>query len=120
MFRRNPGRFTAKIVLLRPSTPVRDELGGVAPTTYTEAFTGFAMVSDKNQSRQQVLGDYVTVETKYFVLRDIRSVVAPDTSWRLTHNGFTYLINKVDLIDESRPYYIQLTATAINAGGVAR
>lgn len=120
MFRRNPGRFTCKITMLRPSAPVRDELGGVAPTVYSDALTCFAMCTDKNQTRQQVIGDYVTVDTRYFLMRDVRSQVQGlDTSWRLRYNGYVYLINKVDLIDDGRPYYLQLTATAINCGGGA-
>ena len=49
MFKRNPGRFTHKITLLRPSTPERDELGGLGATIYTEAHTINAMVEDKDQ-----------------------------------------------------------------------
>lgn len=121
MFRRNPGRFTNRITLLKPSAVERDELGGIAATTYSDDLSLFAMISEKNQTRQQVIGDYITVDSKFFVVRDIRSLVPGlDTSWRLRYNGYTYLINKIDLIDESRPYYVQLTATAINAGGGAR
>lgn len=121
MFRRNPGRFTNRITLLKPSAVERDELGGIAATTYSEDLSLSAMISEKNQTRQQVIGDYITVDSEFFVVRDIRSLVPGlDTSWRLRYNGYTYLINKIDLIDESRPYYMQLTATAINAGGGAR
>ena len=119
MFKRNPGRFTHKIVLMRPSAPVRDELGGIGQTTYTEAHTIMAMVEDKDQSRRQVIGDYVTVDTKYFVTRDLsRMIPYLDVTWRLKYNGFVYTINKVELVNESRPYFTQLTATAINSGGV--
>ena len=57
MFHRNPGRFTNRITLLRPSAPVRDELGGIAATTYEAALTRFAMVEQKTQTRQQFVGD---------------------------------------------------------------
>ena len=119
MFKRNPGRFTHKIVLMRPSAPVRDELGGIGKITYTDAYTVMAMVEDKDQSRRQVIGDYVTVDTKYFVTRDL-SMMIPylDVNWRLKYNGFVYTINKVELMNESKPYFMQLTATAINSGGV--
>ena len=118
MFRRNPGRFTNRITLLRPSTPVRDEMGGIATTTYEAALTLFALCEQRNQTRSQIVGDYVTSDTRYFVVRDVRSLCPGiDTSWRLAYNGFTYLINELALIDESAPHYIQITATAINGNG---
>ena len=98
MFHRNPGRFTNRITLLRPSA--------------------FAMVEQKTQTRQQFVGDYVTSDTRYFVVRDIRSLCPGiDTSWRLAYRGYTYLINELTLIDESSPFYIQIAATAVNGGG---
>ena len=89
------------------------------PTTYTAALTLFAMCDQKSQTRQQIIGDYVTSDTRYFVIRDVRSLLETplDTSWRLAYNGYTFLINEVTLIDDSAPYYIQLTATAINGSG---
>lgn len=119
MFKRNPGRFTKRITLLKPSAPVRDAMGGIAATTYTAALTLFAMCEQKSQTRQQFVGDYVTSDTRFFVIRDVRSLLDSDltTEWRLAYNGFTYLINEITLIDESVPYYIQLTATAINGSG---
>ena len=118
MFRRNPGRFTKRITLLKPSTPVRDALGGLATTTYEAALTLFAMCEQQSQARLQIVGDYVTSDTRYFVVRDIRTLCPGiDTSWRLACNGFTYLINELTLIDESVPPYIQITATAINGSG---
>lgn len=119
MFKRNPGRMTQQIKLLRPSAPKRDELGGLTATTYDVAYTLFVMTSDKDQSRRQVLGDYVTADTKYFVMRDSALLDAGiDNSWRLEYNGYVYLINKLELINESRPYFTQIIATAINSGGV--
>lgn len=120
MFKRNPGRFCHRITLLKPSAPVRDELGGLSETTYVPAVTLSAMCEQRNQSRQQIVGDYVTVDTRYFVVRDIRGmnvVEGLDTSWRLSYRDFTYLINDILLLDESRPYFLQITATAINGGG---
>ncbi len=120
MFKRNPGRFCHRITLLKPSVPVRDELGGLSETTYVPAVTLSAMCEQRNQSRQQIVGDYVTVDTRYFVIRDIRGMNAVkglDTSWRLSYRDFTYLINDILLLDESRPYFLQITATAINGGG---
>ena len=120
MFKRNPGRFCHRITLLKPSVPVRDELGGLSETTYVPAVTLSAMCEQRNQSRQQIVGDYVTVDTQYFVIRDIRGMNAVkglDTSWRLSYRDFIYLINDILLLDESRPYFLQITATAINGGG---
>ena len=119
MYRRNPGRFNRMITLLQPSAPERDDLGGLKPTTYTAALTLFAMCEQKSQTRQQIIGDYVTSDTRWFVIRDIRSLLSTplNTQWRLAYNGTTFLINEVTLIDESAPYYIQLTATAINGSG---
>lgn len=120
MFKRNPGRFCHRITLLKPSIPVRDELGGLGETTYTPVITVSAMCEQRNQSRQQIVGDYVTVDTRYFVIRDIRGMDAVKglgTSWRLSYRDFTYLVNDILLLDESRPYFLQITATAINCGG---
>lgn len=118
MFRHNPGRFTATITLMQPSAPTRDAMGGISQTTYTDFLTLKAMASMKNQSRQQIIGDYVTVDTRYFVVRDLRETCPLlDISWRISYNGRVYVINDVLLIDESRPYYVQITATAINGGG---
>ena len=120
MFKRNPGRFCHRITLLKPSVPVREELGGLSETTYVPAVTLSAMCEQRNQSRQQIVGDYVTVDTRYFVIRDIRGMNAVkglDTSWRLSYRDFIYLINDILLLDESRPYFLQITATAINGGG---
>lgn len=117
-YKRNPGKFNKIISVLKPSEPIRDELGGIASTTYKKVIDLYAMVEQRNQTRQQIIGDYVTVDTRYFVVRDIRAVLPNiNTQWRLEYNGYTYIINDLTLIEESRPYYVQITATAINAGG---
>lgn len=36
MFKRNPGRFTHKVTLLKPMAPERDELGGVKSGSFAE------------------------------------------------------------------------------------
>lgn len=114
----NPRELNRRIVLLRPSTPVRDELGGIAETTHTAEVSLFAKVTTHNQSRQQVIGDFVTVDTRYFVLRDVRRICPDlDTSWRIGYRNFTYLINDIQLLDEENPPYVQITATAMNNSG---
>lgn len=118
MFRRNPGRFTETIALMRPSAPKRDALGGVSAITYTEFLKMRALVTVKSQSKQQIIGDYVTVDTRYFLVRDTRKTCPDlDSTWRLEWGGKAYKINDVLLIDESRPAYVQITATAITGGG---
>ena len=114
----NPRELNRRIVLLKPSAPVRDELGGIAETTYTAELSLFAKVTTHNQSRQQVIGDFVTVDTRYFVLRDVRRICPDlDTSWRIGYRNFTYLINDIQLLDEENPPYVQITATAMNGSG---
>lgn len=118
MFKRNPGRFKYTVTLMKPSAPKRDELGGIQGTEYTEALTLQAMCELRNQSRQQVAGDFLTVDTRFFVVRDLTGTAAEDvdTTWRLSYNGRTYLINDVLHIHESNPYFVQITATALNGG----
>lgn len=119
MFKRNPGRFRYEIHLLKPSEPTRDELGGIKPVSYEPLMTAWAMCEQRNQSRQQVVGDYVTVATRYFVVRDLAGTPGEgiDANWRIRMNGRVYIINDVLLIDESAPHFIQITATAISTGG---
>lgn len=114
----NPRELNRRIVLLRPSAPVRDELGGIAPTTYTAELSLFAKITSRNQSRQQVVGDYVTVDTRYFVLRDVRRI-CPDlnVNWRVGYRNFVFIINDIQLLDEENPPYTQITATAVNGSG---
>lgn len=117
MFKRNPGRFDKKITLLKPSTPARDDLGGVSEITYTSAAELWALVTVKSQSRMQTLGDYVTTDTRYFIVRDVSGEYPLSRNWRIKYNGYTWLINNVELIDESVPKFLQITATAVNQEG---
>lgn len=116
----NPRELNRRIVLLRPSAPVRDELGGIKETTYTAELSLYAKVSSKNQSRQEIVGDFVTVDTRYFVVRDIRNICPDiDASWRISYRDYVFLINDIHLLDEESPPYTQITATAVNgAGGI--
>ena len=118
MFKRNPGRFTHKITLRKPSDKVKDELGGIQQTTYEDALVLYAMCESVSQSRQSVIGAFVTTDTRYFIVRDIRNICPNiSTEWQLVYNGYTYNINQIELIDESRPYFLQITATAMNVKG---
>jgi head-tail adaptor len=119
-FRRNCGRFNKKIILMCPLALQRDELGGLTAGGYTDVGAVMAMVESRTQSRQTVMGDYVTTDTRYFVMRDVTSLYQGiSTQWRIRYNGYVYQINQVEVIDEGKPFYLQLTATAINAGGSA-
>ena len=114
----NPRELNRRVTLLRPSDPVRDKLGGIEETSYTPELTLFAKVSSRNQSRQQIIGDFVTVDTRYFVLRDIRRICPDiDTSWRISYRDFVFQINDVQLLEEELPPYTQITATAMNGSG---
>ena len=114
----NPRELNRRIVLQRPSTPVRDALGGIQTTTYTAELSLFAKVTTKNQSRQEIVGDFVTVDTRYFIVRDIRRICPDiDLSWRISYRDFTFLINDIQLLDEESPPYTQITATAVNGAG---
>lgn len=116
--RRNPGRLNKKIILMQPKARERDELGGLVSNGYEEVGTVWAMCESRSQSRQTVMGDFVTVDTRYFVVRDLTSLYPGlSNNWRLRYNGFVWEINQVELINETRPFYLQITATAINAGG---
>lgn len=118
MFKRNSGRFTHKITLRKPSEKVKDELGGIQQTTYQDVLDVYAMCETNTQSRQSVIGAFVTTDTRYFVMRDITNLCPTiNTEWQLVYNGYTYIINQIELIKESRPYYLQITATAINTKG---
>lgn len=113
-----PGELNRRVVLQRPSTPVRDELGGIGEITYEYVKEFPAKVTKRNQSRQQFVGDYVTADTRYFVLRDIRTACPGlNTKWMLQYRGFAWVINNIELLDEENPPYIQITATAVNGSG---
>ncbi len=114
----NPGELNRRITLRKPGPPVRDELGGIAETTYVYAGNFPAKVTQRNQSRQQFVGDYVTTDTRYFVVRDIRSLCPGlNSKWQLLYRDYVWNINKIELLDEEKPPYIQITATAVNTGG---
>lgn len=117
-FRRNSGKFRHKIILQKPKPEEYDELGGLVSSGFDDFCTVFAMCEQRSQSRQQVVGDYVTVDTRYFVVKDVSRLSRDiDTSWQIVYNGHTFRINQVELLNESVPYYVQFTATAINGGG---
>jgi len=60
----------------------------------------------------------VTVDTRYFVVRDIRRICPDiDTSWRIGYRNFVFLINDIQLLEEEAPPYTQITATAVNGSG---
>ena len=68
----NPGDFKSRITLLKRSEPERDEMGGLKPSTYTPVFKVWAKQRDKTSTFRQVIGDYVTMDTCYFVISPLR------------------------------------------------
>lgn len=114
----NPAELNRIITLQKPGPSARDDMGGHELPVYEVVGRFPAKVTQHNQSRQQFVADYVTADTRYFVVRDIRSL-HPDINakWRLLYRGYTWIINKVELLDEEKPPYIQITATAINSSG---
>lgn len=114
----NPRELNRRIVLLRPSVPVRDELGGIQATTYAAAMSLFAKVTARSQSRQQIVGDFVTVDTRFFLVRDIRRICPDiDATWRIRFRDYIWIINDIQMLDDESPPYTQITATAVNSSG---
>ena len=114
----NPAELNRIIKLQKPGQPVRDDMGGLQAPEYITVGSFPAKVTQRNQSRQQFVADYVTTDTRYFVLRDIRTICPGiNAKWRLLYRSYTWIINKVELLDEEKPPYIQITATAINSSG---
>lgn len=113
----NPGLLKHRIMLLEPSAPERDEMGGCKPITYTGVEVVSAMQRDKSSTHRQVIGDYVTVNTCYFVCRDFTGRLDVNTNWRIRYKGYDYIINSIVLLDDSLPYYVELEATRIGGMG---
>lgn len=114
----NPGSFRAILTLLRPGKQERDEMGGLKEREYKESIVIRALKRDKTTTYKQVIGDYVTVDTVYFVANDIMSVYPIDNEWRLKYDGAVYLINHITRLDDSAPCYMEIEATKIGGGGV--
>ena len=114
----NPGSFRAILTLLRPGKQERDEMGGLKERKYKESIVIRALKRDKTTTYKQVIGDYVTVDTVYFVTNDITSIYPLDNDWRLKHDGAVYIINHITRLDDEPPYYMEIEATKINGGGV--
>ena len=114
--RYNVGKFNKCLHLLKPSETVIDALGGVEDKNYEDVGKVMALQRDKSSTFRQVIGDYVTVNTCYFVIRDIRSAWPIRQDWRLRLNGQTYVINSITLLDDDKPYFLEIEATRL--GGI--
>lgn len=112
----NVGSFSKVVHLLQPSTPSRDSIGGINEIEFKTVGTVRALQRDKTTTYKQVIGDYVTVNTAYFIVRDLREAYTLDVDWRLKIDGATYIINTISLLDDSRPYFMEIEATRI--GGI--
>lgn len=116
MIKYNVGQFKHTLHLLKPDEATRDELGGYNERTYTEVGTVRALQRDKSSTFRQVIGDYVTVNTCYFIVRDCRCAFPIGVEWRIKVEGQTYVINSVTLLDDTPPYFLELECTRI--GGI--
>lgn len=113
----NPGIFNRRITLLQRSTLVRDAMGGLKDPAYEKIVTLWAMQRDKTSTYKQVIGDYVTTNTCYFIVRDVTGKYPVDASWRISYEGYTYVINSITKLNDRPPFYLEIEATRI--GGIA-
>ena len=113
----NPGKINKKITLLRCEPAERDEMGGLRESDYEAVGSFWAMQRDKTSTHKQVIGDYVTVNTCYFVLRDITVSYPLTTDWRVLYDGYTYVINSITRLADSVPYYLEIEATRLGGLG---
>ena len=113
----NIGLFKWRLDLLQPGEFQRDEMGGIMDREYKKVGTINAFKRDKSVTYKTVIGDYVTLDTAYFIVRDIRNAHNLDTDWRIRLDGHTYVINTVTVLDDTVPYYLEIEATKI--GGIS-
>lgn len=109
-------KMNTKVALYKPDALTRDEMGGVETRTYTKQGEIWAQKRDKTSTFRQVIGDYVTANTCYFVAWDFRSSYQVSQDWQLEADGQRYVINSITVIDDVLPYRIEIEATAL--GGV--
>ena len=108
--------MNTKVTLLSPSAHQRDDMGGEVAKTYTAAGTIWAQKRDKTSTFRQVIGDYVTQNTCYFVAWDFLSTYNITTEWRLEVDNQRYIINSIVLIDDRLPRRVEIEATRL--GGI--
>lgn len=113
MFRRNVGTFDKRIGLYRPSSVQRDEMGGIKEKSYELVSIVMAQVRNKTASMSQIVGDYVTVDTRYFLMRDFRSVYPVTEKWQIRMDGVLYVINSINIIDDIKPAFMEIEATKV-------
>lgn len=112
----NVGKFTKLLHLMEPAPIEIDKMGGIKEREYTEVGKVMALQRDKTSTYKQVIGDYVTVNTCYFIIRDCRSAFPIRQDWHIKCENCSYVINSITLLDDSRPYYIEIEATRL--GGI--
>lgn len=113
----NPGAMRRRIVLERRLPLQRDEMGGLCQAEYEDVATVWAEQRDKTSTYRQVIGDYVTVNTCYFIIRDITATQPISVDWRLRFEGYEYVINSIVRLNERPPFYLELEATRIGGLG---
>lgn len=109
-------KMNTKVALYEPDRLIRDEMGGVVPRNYTKAGEIWAQKRDKTSTYKQVIGDYVTANTCYFVAWDFRNTYPVAQDWQLEVGEQRYVINSITVIDDVLPHRIEIEATAL--GGV--
>lgn len=112
-YRRRIGEFNKRLGLLKPSAPEADKMGGRKDRTYEFAGIVFAQKRDKSTTVKQVIGAYVTEKTCYFVIRDCRSLYPITKDWHIDYEGHKYVINSVTVLDDNKPYFLELECTWI-------
>lgn len=113
MFRRNVGTFDKMIGLYKPSSVKRDELGGVKEREFEHVAYVMAQIRNKTASMSQIVGDYVTMDTRYFLMRDFRSIYPITEKWQIKVNNVTYVINSINIIDDIKPAFLEVEATKV-------
>lgn len=113
----NMGQFKWRLELLQPGEFKRDEMGGIMDHDYKKVGIINAFKRDKSVTFKTVIGDYVTTDTVYFVIRDIRNAFDINNDWRLKVDGHVYVVNTVTTLDDKPPFYIEIEATKI--GGIS-
>lgn len=113
----NPGELKRRIMLRRRLPLVRDEMGGLQEAEYEDAAVVWAGQRDKTSTYRQVIGDYVTVNTCYFIIRELPESCPITTDWRVRYEGYDYVINSVVRLNERPPFFLELEATRIGGLG---
>lgn len=90
----------------------RDEMGGLETTYESRGFV-YSKVNDQTSSYRQINEDTITATTKFFIVRDISTKYPINASWRISWDNYIYVIESVQKLMDSLPYYIEIQATRL-------